>query len=554
MTASSAHAPIRYAPALERLLPDEEATAADLARAMGDIREVTFRDYGHAVRPVHAKSHGLLTGELRVLDGLPAALAQGLFARPAAYPVVLRVSTNPGDVLDDDVSSPRGLAVKVIGVEGERLEGSEGDATQDFVMVNAPAFAAPDTKAFAGNLHALAATTDTGQAWKKAFSAMLRGAEAAVEAVGGKSAALTTLGGHPLTHPLGETFHTTVPFRHGDHVAKYSVAPVSPELLALKDAPVDLAGKPNGLREAVIAFFRDHGGEWELRAQLLTNPETMPVEDASVEWPEAESPHVAVARITVPPQPAWSEARAAAGDDGLSFSPWHGLAAHRPLGSVNRARRRAYAEAASFRAERNRCPIHEPRAAIILSDAPAEPYGRAPGREGRRPNTPDARPGKWAQPMQRPVRHALAGAAGGLVAGAVLSGILAATAARAGEPSELALLERRTADRIGLDHHGEWEGPDVTEEAVGHAGHLVLSAVAGAGYALVAHDRAPPIPAGLAFGLGFYALCYGLLGPALRVTPPPTRETPSNLVVRGLNHLLFGVVTAVVARGVARRL
>ena len=554
MGAPSPRPPIRYSPALERPSPDEAATAADLARTMGEIRETTFRDYGHAVRPVHAKSHGLLAGELRVPDGLPSELAQGLFARPGTYPVVLRISTNPGDVLDDDVSSPRGLAVKVIGVEGERLPGSEGDRTQDFVMVNAPAFAAPDPKAFAGNLHALAATTDTGQAWKKAFSAMLRGAEAAVEAVGGKSATLTTLGGHPLTHPLGETFYTTTPFRHGDHVAKYAAAPVSPELLALRGAQVDLSGKPNGLREAVIAFFREHGGAWELRAQLLTNPETMPVEDASVEWPEGESPYVAVARITVPPQPAWSEARAAIGDDGLSFSPWHGLAAHRPLGAVNRSRKRAYAEAAAFRGERNRCPIHEPRAAVALPDAPAQAFGTAPGREGRRPNTPDARPGVLAAPLRPPLRHAAAGAAGGLVAGLVLSGILAGTAAWAGSPSELALLERRSAGRLGLRHRDEWEGPDAGEEAVGHAGHLALSAVAGAGYALAARDRAPPVPAGLAFGLGFYALCYGLLGPALRITPPPNRETRSNLLVRGVNHLLFGVVTAAVARRFARRL
>ena len=71
---------------------------------------------------------------------------------------------------------------------------------------------------------------------------------------------------------------------------------------------------------------------------------------------------VPVARITVPAQPAWSEARSAAIDDGLSFSPWHGLAAHRPLGAVNRARKSAYEMSAKFRGDFNRCPIHEPRA------------------------------------------------------------------------------------------------------------------------------------------------------------------------------------------------
>jgi len=46
--------------------------------------------------------------------------------------------------LDDSVSTPRGLARKVIGVEGERREGSEGDVTQDYVLINGPAFGAPN--------------------------------------------------------------------------------------------------------------------------------------------------------------------------------------------------------------------------------------------------------------------------------------------------------------------------------------------------------------------------------------------------------------------------
>jgi hypothetical protein len=42
------------------------------------------------------------------------------------------------------------------------------------------------------------------------------------------------------------------------------------------------------------------------------------------------SPYVAVGRITMPPQESWSEAKVRARDDGLAFSPWHGIAAHRP--------------------------------------------------------------------------------------------------------------------------------------------------------------------------------------------------------------------------------
>ncbi|MFC7607805.1 catalase family protein [Teichococcus aestuarii] len=73
-------------------------------------------------------------------------------------------------------------------------------------MANAPAFLAPDPKAFAGSLKLLARTTDTPQGLKKMVSTVLRGAEAVVETFGGESAMLKSMGGHPSTHILGETF------------------------------------------------------------------------------------------------------------------------------------------------------------------------------------------------------------------------------------------------------------------------------------------------------------------------------------------------------------
>lgn len=413
--------PIPFNPAVEEVSPDEMRTASDLTDTMRSIQETTLRDYGHAVRSVHAKSHGLIEGHLEIRPDLPSDLAQGLFSRPGRYPVVMRFSTNPGDILDDSVSAPRGLGLKVIGVDGERLPGSEGDVTQDFVMANAPAFAAPTPAAFAKNLKLLAATTDTGQGWKKAFSAALRGAEAVVEAAGSESAMLKTLGGQPIVHPLGDSFFTQTPLLYGDYVAKIAVVPVSPELTALVNQPVDVAGRPNGLREEIITVLREHGGEWELRVQLRTNAATMPVEDASVPWPEDESPYRPVARIRVPPQPAWNEERARAIDDELAFSPWHGLAAHRPLGAVNRARRQAYRAAASFRASRNGCPIHEPHGALHLSNRPARAYGSTPGREGRRLHTPSApQRGSLFPSAVRPVMVLSGGIAAGLLLATLL--------------------------------------------------------------------------------------------------------------------------------------
>ena len=358
--------PLVFDPDFEVLEPDEAQTFADMRAAMRHIVEVTSQDYGHAVRAVHAKSHRLLTGEVEVLGDLPPALAQGIFATPGTHPAVLRFSTNPGDILDDSVSTPRGLAVKIIGVEGDRLPGSEGQATQDFVMQNAPAFSAPTPKKFVGNLKLLAKTTDSPQILKKGLSAVLRGAETVVEALGGSSPALKSLGGHPNTHMLGDTFYTMVPILYGRNFGKVSVAPVSTELMALTDRKVDVAGRPDALRDEVLDFFNNRGGTWEIRVQLCTDLNAMPVEDASVVWPEDRSPYRAVARITVPLQTSWSEARAAVGDDQLAFNPWHGITDHRPLGGINRSRRDAYPELSGLRSRINRCPLHEPTASVVL--------------------------------------------------------------------------------------------------------------------------------------------------------------------------------------------
>jgi hypothetical protein len=86
----------------------------------------------------------------------------------------------------------------------------------------------------------------------------------------------------------------------------------------------------------------------------------MPVENAAKIWPEDKSPYVAVARLSVKPQDSWSDENYKKIDTGMLFSPWHGLAAHRPLGGIMRARRSIYERSAGFRGDRNGCPILEP--------------------------------------------------------------------------------------------------------------------------------------------------------------------------------------------------
>lgn len=354
-------APIRYQPDIEDIQPDERQTVQELCSAFDVILERTAEDYGHAVRSVHAKAHGVLAGELTVDGGLPAELAQGLFATPGTHKVVLRLSTNAGDILPDAISLPRGLAMKVFDVDGARLPGSEGTA-QDFVMVNGTVFQAKTADKFLGNLKLLAKTTDRMEGTKKVMSTVLQGVRGALETVGIESAAINSLGGAPNVEPLGETYYSVTPFRYGDHIAKFSLKPIAPAMTALTGNTIDIDGRENAIREEVQAEMRGIDAQWEFRVQLCRDLEKQPVEDPTVEWDEAEAPFQRVGIVRVAAQDSWDPAQVQQINEETRFSVWTGITAHQPLGNINRARNEPYRHSADFRARTNGCPYHEPMA------------------------------------------------------------------------------------------------------------------------------------------------------------------------------------------------
>jgi hypothetical protein len=359
---------VRYSDDVEVVGPDEDRIADEIIATMRRESETTLDRYRHAVRPSHAKSHGLLKGELRVHHGLPDTLSQGLFATARSYPVLARLSTVPGDILADGVTTQRGMSLKVLGVEGqEMLPGHEGEVTQDFLLDNGSRFPVPDAAGFLAVIKSLEKTTDRLEAIKKVVSTAARGANAALKTVGHDSANLDFFG-HSPKHPLADTYYSQAPLRYGDHVAKVSVAPTPETLAAAEARPFDAHASFSALREATVRFFAERGAEFEFRVQLCADLGRMPVEDASVEWPEEESPYRPAACLAFPPQDAYGPARRVHFDDALAFSPAHGMAAHRPLGSLMRARLKAYEPSARWRHAMNARKRAEPRSIDEVPD------------------------------------------------------------------------------------------------------------------------------------------------------------------------------------------
>lgn len=357
--------PILYGPGVEYAEPDEGETIDAIIDAMAKGGEVTRQRHGRAIRTSHAKAHALLKAELRVEPGLPPELAQGLFASARSYPAILRLSHVPGEFLDDRrVSTPRGMSLKVLGVEGPLLHGHDAP-TQDFVLDTGKAFNAPDARAFLAAISATEASAALPEGVKAAVSTASRATNAALHAVGLHSKNLDFYG-HPVRHPLSEAYFSQIPLRYGDHVAKLAVIPESPEMLALLRQPFKPQDE-DGLRTAVAAFIGAHGARFRVAVQLCTDPDRMPVEDASAVWPESLSPYRIVARLTVAPQEAWSPARADY-EESLLFCPAHSLAAHRLLGSIGRARLRAYEALGNARRQSNARPLAEPRDLAEMPD------------------------------------------------------------------------------------------------------------------------------------------------------------------------------------------
>lgn len=80
----------------------------------------------------------------------------------------------------------------------------------------------------------------------------------------------------------------------------------------------------------------------------LTGKIDVEVEDACFEWDETKHPFETVATIRIPPQDFATKEQCAVCER-LIFTPWHGIADHRPLGGINRLRRAVYEASAQMR-------------------------------------------------------------------------------------------------------------------------------------------------------------------------------------------------------------
>lgn len=343
----TSRAPIPFAESVEKPPSDEAVDIRQTVEALEKILRHGSDQTGHLRGDVHVKSHGCAMGELRVLPNLPSELAQGLFKQELAYSAVVRFSNSASQPQPDYVPDGRGMAIKVFEVAGERLASeANGARTQDFLLVNHPVFFAANVKDFLRLEQVLATAKDnplatlqgalTGGDWNP-LNWHWREALTAVQ-----------IAAQLPAHPASITYYSMVPFRFGEYVAKFRAKPAGDLAGSLVDLVTKLGNNPDALRLMLEETLRSQQVLFEFQVQLRTSAETMPVEDATVQWPESESPYRTVALLLIPRQEIDTEEQKAVSRQ-LSFDAWHALAAHRPLGGINRLRREAYPVSSAWR-------------------------------------------------------------------------------------------------------------------------------------------------------------------------------------------------------------
>ncbi|MEJ2860762.1 catalase family protein [Actinomycetospora flava] len=349
--------PLPYSDDVEVREPDEDEHIRRCIDSLLRTNEMTFDLYRHGYRATHAKSHGILRGHLTVHDDLPPELAQGLFATPGSHAVVVRIATETGQLDDDRKPNARGLSLKVFGVRGESMHPDDpGHDVQDFLFNTLPVLPPGTARKF----------MEITEIRERHFSDPdAIAAEIAARPDGEAMSAFDRLA---VLHPVANAFYTQGAFRYGDHVAKIALYPGTDEQEALASQEYSGAERRGILADLLDTWATDRETVFDVRVQLRTDAATMPVEDAGVDWPQEQSPYRSVATVRLPPQDPYSPARRVFADDRLAFRPWHGLAAHRPLGSVNRLRRQAYREMGGQRFALNAVEGTEMRAADELPD------------------------------------------------------------------------------------------------------------------------------------------------------------------------------------------
>jgi len=321
------------------IVPANEALAI---QQISQIVEESIRaeaKNGPAHRDVHFKAHGCVKAEFRVLQ-LPDEMSIGIFAEERKYPAWIRYSNGSNKVQGDSLGDGRGMAIKLM-----EIEHSES-GTQDFVMLNHPVFIVRNAADYIEFQKTLAEDSPLKFFFPGFNPLNFRLHELAIA---------VAIRSRKVDNPLDTQYWSATPYRFGDAAMKFSVRPCNKSIHSLSVETTS----PNFLRENMQKHLAHDDACFDFMVQLRTHSVEMPIEDPAIEWSEKDSSFIPVAKITIPSQVFDTPEQMKFCED-LSFTPWHAVRDHQPLGGINRVRKVVYETSSRIRHELNGIERREP--------------------------------------------------------------------------------------------------------------------------------------------------------------------------------------------------
>jgi len=290
-----------------------------------------------AMRPVFLKPHGVVRGTFRVLPNLPDNLKVGLFAG-TEYPAWVRFSSDTLPIISD-YKTTLGIGIKLFNTPRPKIFGLPDETTFDFILQNFDVF-------FVDTAKDMCEFTQAG---------VINGDYDPYLKAHPKTAKLLDEMAKPAASVLGVDYWSCVPFAFGpDRYVKYKLKPeihTDPLPGPPPDPTYLAAGLEKRLKESEVRF--------RFMVQFRTNPEAMPLDEATVRWSEEASPPVHIADLVLPQQDISSRGQPSYGEN-LSWNIWRVTKEHTPQGSIADARRVVYAASADLRRNVNGISTGEP--------------------------------------------------------------------------------------------------------------------------------------------------------------------------------------------------
>jgi len=309
-----------------------------------------------ARRPVFLRLHGVAHGRFEINPGLDENLRIGLFGQRSVYHAWVRYSSDLPDgrpVLKSTV----GIGIKLFEVEGQKvLHPDEHAPTADFTLQNMDVFFVDNATDMCTFTKASLSGDEAREAWLKDHpetDRILKEMEQVVASV------------------LETNLWSVMPFRFGkDRFCKYKLEPEN-----VPQGPEPDYNDSDYLRADLVTRLKSGEARFRFMVQLQTDPQSMPLDRATVPWSEKASPPVHVATLVLPAQDITARGQSAYGET-LSFNPWRTPEAHQPVGSIADARKVVYQASATLRRNVNGEPLGEPQEArpATVWPAPKDTY------------------------------------------------------------------------------------------------------------------------------------------------------------------------------------